>query len=119
MPKRYKQYWHCCRMRKGYSGTAILTKVEPIRVQYELGIPELDQEGRLLTIEFNNFIIIAVYAPNSKPDLSRLHERVEKWDHEIRKHICQLRESTQKTVILAGDLNVCHNPIDLYDPVGQ
>jgi exodeoxyribonuclease III len=88
MPKRYKQYWHCCTMKKGYSGTAILTKVEPIRVQYELGIPELDQEGRSLTIEFNNFIIIAVYAPNSKPDLSRLHERVEKWDHEIRKHIC-------------------------------
>lgn len=65
IPKRYKQFWHCCKSRKGYSGTAIISKVQPIDFRWGLGHHEDDQEGRSLTLEFNNFVIVAVYTPNS------------------------------------------------------
>ena len=83
---------------------------------HDLGVHEHDQEGRTLTLEFNNFVIVAVYTPNSGFDLKKLKYRVEQWDVEFRKHIIKLRETTQKPVIVAGDLNVSHQPIDICEP---
>lgn len=105
----YHQYWNYAE-KKGYSGTAIFTKQEPLSVKYGMGIPEHDQEGRLITLEFNDFYMITCYTPNSQPTLRRLEYRMT-WDEAFREYVNQLAES--KPVIFCGDLNVAHNPIDL------
>jgi len=105
----YKQYWNSAE-KKGYSGTAIFTKVEPLSVQYGIGIEEHDNEGRVITLEFDNFYIVNIYTPNSKRELERLDYRMI-WEEEIKKHIKKLDES--KPVIVCGDLNVAHNEIDI------
>ena len=108
----YHQYWNYAE-RKGYSGTAIFTKQEPRSVSYGLGIEEHDQEGRILTLEFDNFYMVTVYTPNSKNELLRLDYRMV-WEDEFRSYLLRLNET--KPVIVCGDLNVAHQEIDLKNP---
>lgn len=108
----YHQYWNYAE-KKGYSGTAIFTKVEPMNVSYGIGIEEHDKEGRVITLEFENFYLVTVYTPNSKSELERLDYRMV-WEDEFRKHLKKLDES--KPVIVCGDLNVAHKEIDLKNP---
>lgn len=108
----YEQYWHYA-VKKGYSGTAIFTKIKPITVKYGLGIEEHDQEGRVITLEFVNFYLINVYTPNSQRELARLDYRMS-WENAMRTYVKEL--DTIKPVILCGDLNVAHNEIDIKNP---
>lgn len=108
----YKSYWNSA-LKKGYSGTAIYTKQEPISVKYGIGIEEHDQEGRVITLEFENFYMVNIYTPNSKRELERLDYR-QIWEDEIRKYLLKLNET--KPVIMCGDLNVAHKEIDLKNP---
>lgn len=108
----YYQYWNYAE-KKGYSGTAIFTKIEPVSVKYGMDIEEHDNEGRMITLEFDDFYLINVYTPNSQRGLARLDYRME-WEDDFRKYIKDLDE--KKPVILCGDLNVAHNEIDLKNP---
>ena len=108
----YFQYWNYAE-KKGYSGTAIFTKKEPLSVKYGLGIEEHDKEGRVITLEFEEFFMITVYTPNSQNELARLDYRM-KWEDDFRDYLKSLEES--KPVIVCGDLNVAHKEIDLKNP---
>ena len=108
----YKSYWNSAE-RKGYSGTAIFTKKEPISVTYGIGIEEHDNEGRVITLEFEDFYMVNIYTPNAKRGLERLDYR-QIWEDEIRKYLLELNK--KKPVIMCGDLNVAHNEIDLKNP---
>ena len=108
----YFQYWNYA-VKKGYSGTAIFTKKEPNNVTYGLGIPEHDQEGRVITLEYDEFYMITVYTPNSKSELERLDYRMI-WEDAFREYLQTLEE--KKPVIVCGDLNVAHQEIDLKNP---
>lgn len=108
----YTQYWNSAK-KKGYSGTAIFTKVKPIQATYGIGIEEHDQEGRVITLEYEKFYMVNVYTPNSKRELERLAYRMT-WEDEMRKYL--LRLNKVKPVILCGDLNVAHQEIDLKNP---
>ena len=108
----YYQYWNYAE-KKGYSGTAIFTKKEPISVQYGIGIEKHDNEGRVITLEFEKFYMITVYTPNSQEKLARLDYRME-WEEEFRNYLLELDKL--KPVIVCGDLNVAHNEIDLKNP---
>lgn len=108
----YHQYWNYAE-KKGYSGTAIFTKIEPINVSYGIGIEEHDNEGRVITLEFENFYLVTVYTPNSKSELERLDYRMV-WEDEFRKYLKNLDKN--KPVIVCGDLNVAHKEIDLKNP---
>ena len=108
----YIQFW-CSAERKGYSGTAVFTKKEPLSVSYNLGIEEHDQEGRVITLEFENFYFVCVYTPNSGSELKRLDYRMD-WDDAFRAYVGELDE--KKPVVVCGDLNVAHNEIDLRNP---
>jgi exodeoxyribonuclease III len=109
----YEQYWNYA-LRKGYSGTAIFTKKKPLSVSYGLGIEEeVEDEGRIITLEFEEFYMVTVYTPNSKRDLARLDYRLT-WEDHIRIYLKEL--DSIKPVILCGDLNVAHNEIDLKNP---
>ena len=110
--KGYKSYWNSAE-KKGYSGTAIFTKKEPISAKYGIGIEEHDKEGRVITLEFENFYMVTIYTPNSKRELERLDYR-QIWEDEIRKYLLKLNET--KPVIMCGDLNVAHKEIDLKNP---
>lgn len=105
----YYQYWNYAE-KKGYSGTAIFTKKKPLTVRYGLGIEKHDQEGRVITLEFEKFYVITCYTPNSQPKLKRLEYRMA-WDDAFRAYIDQLNQ--HKPVIFCGDLNVAHQEIDL------
>ena len=108
----YYQYWNSAE-KKGYSGTAIFTKVKPLKVFYGMGIEEHDKEGRVITLEFDKFYMVNVYTPNSKRELERLEYRMV-WEDEFRKYLLKLNET--KPVIMCGDLNVAHKEIDLKNP---
>ncbi len=108
----YFSFWNSAE-KKGYSGTAIFTKKEPIKVAYGIGIPEHDKEGRVITLEFDEFYIVNIYTPNSKRELERLAYR-QIWEDEIRKYLLNLNKT--KPVIMCGDLNVAHEEIDLKNP---
>ncbi|MCH5256607.1 MAG: exodeoxyribonuclease III [Lachnospiraceae bacterium] len=108
----YYQYWNYAE-KKGYSGTAIFTKEEPLSVTYGMGIEEHDHEGRVITLEFPEFYMITVYTPNSKDGLLRLDYRMQ-WEDDFLAYIKKLEEN--KPVIFCGDLNVAHNDIDLKNP---
>ncbi len=108
----YHQYWNYAE-KKGYSGTAIFTRVEPMNVSYGIGIEEHDNEGRVITLEFENFYLVTVYTPNSKSELERLDYRMV-WEDEFRKYLKNLDKN--KPVIVCGDLNVAHKEIDLKNP---
>lgn len=111
-PEGYFQYWYSAE-KKGYSGTAIFTKHEPISVWYGLDIEKHDHEGRAITLEYENFYLLCVYTPNSQRELTRLPYRME-WEDDLREYIKSL-DST-KPVIYCGDLNVAHQEIDLKNP---
>ena len=110
--KGYHQYWNYAE-KKGYSGTAIFTKQEPLSVSYGLGIEEHDKEGRVITLEFEKFYMVTVYTPNSKDELLRLDYRMV-WEDEFRKYLKNLEK--KKPVVVCGDLNVAHKEIDLKNP---
>lgn len=111
-PDGYYQYWYSAE-KKGYSGTAVFTKHEPISVKYGLGIPEHDTEGRAITLEYKDFYLLCVYTPNAQRELARLDYRMS-WEDALRNYIVSLDAS--KPVIYCGDLNVAHNEIDLKNP---
>lgn len=111
-PEGYNCYWNYAE-KKGYSGTAIFTKKKPLNVQYGMGIEEHDKEGRLITLEFDNFYFATVYVPNSQRELKRIEYRL-KWENDFRNYILSLDKS--KPVIYCGDLNVAHKEIDLKNP---
>ena len=108
----YQSYWNSAE-KKGYSGTAIFTKQKPLQVQYGIGIEEHDKEGRIITLEFENFYLVTNYTPNAKRELERLDYRMV-WEDEIRKYLLELNK--KKPVIMCGDLNVAHEEIDLKNP---
>ncbi len=108
----YHQYWHAA-VKKGYSGTAIFSKKEPISVQYGIGIEEHDQEGRVITAEYDTYYVVTCYTPNSKRELERLEYR-QKWEDDFRGFLKGLEAN--KPVVLCGDLNVAHKEIDLRNP---
>ena len=111
-PEGYNCYWNYAE-KKGYSGTAIFTKLKPLSVKYGMGIEEHDKEGRLITLEFENFYFATVYVPNSQRELTRLDYRM-KWEDDFRAYVLELEKT--KPVIFCGDLNVAHNEIDLKNP---
>lgn len=108
----YRSYWNYA-VKKGYSGTAIYTKHEPISVRYGLGIEEHDQEGRVITLEMPDFYIVTVYTPNAQDELRRLDYRMS-WDDDFRIYLEELDK--HKPVVICGDLNVAHSEIDLKNP---
>ena len=108
----YHQYWNYAE-KKGYSGTAIFTKQEPISVRYGIGVEEHDKEGRVITLEFDDFYFITVYTPNSQNELARLPYRMQ-WETDFLAYLKKLEET--KPVIFCGDLNVAHQEIDLKNP---
>jgi len=109
---KYK-YWNSAQ-KKGYSGTAIFSKIKPIEVEYNLNIDKHDQEGRVITLYFNNYNLVTVYTPNSKRDLSRLAYRQKEWDIDFLKFLKRIENDNP--VIFCGDLNVAHKEIDLKNP---
>lgn len=109
----YHFYTNSSKARKGYSGTAILSKKEPLNITYDMGIDAHDQEGRVITAEFDNFYLVTVYTPNSGQGMKRLDYR-EDWDTAFREHVMAL--DTKKPVAICGDLNVAHQEIDLARP---
>lgn len=108
----YYQYWNYA-VKKGYSGTGIFTKKEPICISYGLGIEEHDQEGRVITLEFEDYYFVTVYTPNSQSELARLDYRM-KWEDDFLSYLKSLEK--KKPVIFCGDLNVAHKEIDLKNP---
>lgn len=111
-PAHYFAFWNFAE-KKGYSGTAMLTQTQPIAVTTGIGIPEHDNEGRVLTAEFEKFFLVNVYVPNSKRDLTRLDYR-QQWDRDFLAYVKKLEK--KKPVIFCGDLNVAHTEIDLARP---
>ena len=108
----YRQFWSCAE-KKGYSGTAIFTRREPLSVRYGVGVPELDTEGRLITLEFERFWLVTCYTPNAQDGLKRIDHRMA-WDDAFRAYLQSL--DAEKPVVACGDLNVAHQPIDLKNP---
>jgi exodeoxyribonuclease III len=108
------RFWNCSKTKKGYSGTAVFSKIEPKSIQYDLPNHKND-EGRVITLEFDDFYLINVYTPNSGQVLKRLDYRTKEWDVDFRKYTKKLLKN--KNVIISGDLNVAHNDIDIHDPV--
>jgi len=108
----YQSYWNYAE-KKGYSGTAVFTKHQPLQVTYGIGIDEHDHEGRVITLEMNDFFLVCVYVPNSQTELQRLDYRM-RWEDDFRAYLKRLE--TTKPVIVCGDLNVAHQEIDLKNP---
>ena len=108
----YEQYWYSAE-KKGYSGTAIFTKRQPITVTNGIGVPELDTEGRVITAEYPEFFLVTCYTPNAQRGLARLDHRM-RWDEAFRAYLTKLDQ--KKPVIVCGDLNVAHKEIDLKNP---
>ena len=108
----YRKYWYSAE-KKGYSGTAVFSKIEPAAVSYGLGIPDHDNEGRVITLEFDDFYLVNVYTPNSQHELVRIEYR-QRWDNDFLAMVKGLEET--KPVVFCGDLNVAHKEIDLKNP---
>ncbi len=108
----YLQYWNSAE-KKGYSGTAVFSKIEPVNVTYGIGVAEHDTEGRVITVEYSDFYLVNVYTPNAQRELTRLDYRM-KWEDAFRDYVCRLDEI--KPVIICGDLNVAYSDIDLKNP---
>ena len=114
-PEGYYAYWNYAE-KKGYSGTAVFTKIKPLRVTFGMGISEHDHEGRMITLEYRDFYFICVYVPNSQKELARIDYRMS-WEDAFRDHVCSLDK--KKPVIWCGDLNVAHREIDLKNPASN
>lgn len=108
----YHQFWNYAQ-KKGYSGTAIFAKEQPLSIAYGVGVEELDTEGRLITLEYPEFYLVTCYTPNAQQGLARIDHRL-KWDEAFRNYLCEL--DRKKPVIACGDLNVAHQEIDLKNP---
>ena len=108
----YEQYWNFAQ-KKGYSGTAIFTRHKPLAVNYGVGVEELDTEGRLITLEYENFYLVTCYTPNAQRELARIDHRL-RWEEALRAYLVSLDQ--RKPVVYCGDLNVAHNDIDLKNP---
>ena len=108
----YEIFWNSAE-KKGYSGTAVFTRVKPLSVTYGLGIPEHDTEGRVITVEFEDFYLVCCYTPNAKDGLARIDYRIQ-WEDDFRAYLMELDK--RKPVVLCGDLNVAHEEIDLKNP---
>lgn len=108
-PEGYLQYWNSA-VKKGYSGTAVFTRIPPLSVSYGIGIEEHDNEGRVITLEFEDFILVNCYTPNAQRGLTRLDYRMQ-WEDDFREYLLSLDK--EKPVVLCGDLNVAHQEIDL------
>lgn len=108
----YESYW-CYAEKKGYSGTAVFTRKTPLSVSYNLGVEEHDTEGRVITLEFEDFYLVCVYTPNSQDGLKRIEYRMS-WEDAFREHVLELNK--KKPVIICGDMNVAHEEIDLKNP---
>ncbi|MCH3971968.1 MAG: exodeoxyribonuclease III [Oscillospiraceae bacterium] len=108
----YTQYWNSAE-KKGYSGTAVFTRKEPLAVTYDIGVPEMSKEGRSITLEFPEYYLVTVYTPNSQQDLARIDFRMQ-WEDAFRAYLQEL--DAKKPVIICGDLNVAHEEIDLKNP---
>ena len=113
LPQFPYQYWNSA-IRKGYSGTAVFSRIKPLNVEYGMDIAKHDMEGRVITLEFQNYYIVTVYTPNVKRDLTRLSYRYKEWDPDFLDFVCSLEKL--KPVIFCGDLNVAHKEIDLANP---
>ena len=113
----YKSYWNCSIEKKGYAGTAILTKYSPISVSYGMNIKKHDKEGRMITLEYDKFYLVACYTPNAGEGLKRVDYRVKEWDKDFFEYINGLKN--KKDVIFTGDLNVARENIDIFDPKGK
>ena len=111
----YEQFWNCA-VKKGYSGTAVFSRIQPLAISYGLGLEEHDQEGRVITLEFADFYLVNVYTPNSQRGLTRLDYRMH-WEDVFREYIGRL--NVKKPVILCGDLNVAHQEIDIKNPAAN
>ena len=111
----YQQYWNYA-VKKGYSGTAVFTRRNPLSVQYGLGRPEHDREGRVLNLEFDDFYLVNVYTPNSQRGLARIEYRME-WEDVFREYLTEL--DSKKPVVICGDLNVAHKEIDIKNPASN
>lgn len=111
----YESYWNYAD-KKGYSGTAIYTRIKPLSVSNDIGIDEHDHEGRVITMEFDDFYLVCVYVPNSQDELKRLIYRM-KWEDDFRSYVSGLAE--KKGVVICGDLNVAHNDIDIKNPASN
>lgn len=109
LPGAYQEYWNSAE-KKGYSGTAVFTRIPPLSVRYGMGLEQHDKEGRMITLEFSDFYLVNVYVPNSQRELTRLAYRME-WEDDFRHYVQQLDK--QKPVIICGDMNVAHEEIDL------
>ena len=107
------KYWNSAE-KKGYSGTALFSKIEPLSINYDIGIKKHDSEGRVITVEFKNYFLITVYTPNSKRELLRLNYRQKEWDADFLKYLKKIEK--KKPIIFCGDLNVAHKEIDLKNP---
>ncbi|XP_015071504.1 DNA-(apurinic or apyrimidinic site) lyase, chloroplastic [Solanum pennellii] len=110
-------FWTCSVSKLGYSGTAIISRIKPVSIKYGLGIPDHDTEGRLVTVEFDNFYLLCGYVPNSGDGLRRLTYRITEWDPSLGSYMKELEKS--KPVVLTGDLNCAHEEIDIYNPTGN
>ncbi len=108
----YHEYWNSAD-KKGYSGTAIFSKIEPISVSYDIGVEEHSHEGRVITAEYDKYYLVCVYTPNAQNELKRIDYRM-KWEDDFRVYLNELKKT--KPVIVCGDMNVAHNPIDLKNP---
>ena len=108
------RYWNCCSIKHGYSGTAILSKHQPLSYRYGFTSENQDPEGRVITVEYDDFYLISVYTPNSGAELKRLDERVNDWDVHFRKYVSSLKK--KKSVVISGDLNCAHHEIDIKNP---
>lgn len=111
-PPGYRQYWYSAE-KKGYSGTAVFARVPPLDVQYGVGVEEHSHEGRAITLEWDAFYLVNLYAPNSQSELARLAYRM-RWEDDLRAFLCALDQ--KKPVVVCGDLNVAHREIDLKNP---
>ena len=108
----YRSYWNYAD-KKGYSGTAIFSRIEPLSVSYGIGVDEHDHEGRVITVEMPDFYLVCIYTPNSQDGLRRLDYRM-RWEDDFRAYVCGL--ATRKGVVICGDMNVAHEEIDLKNP---
>ena len=115
IPNKYNAYWNSA-IKKGYSGTAVFAKEQPINVKYGIEMAEHDNEGRVITLEYDNFYFVNCYTPNSQKELARLEYR-KKWEDDFREYLLKL--NAKKSVILCGDLNVAHKEIDLKNPLSN
>lgn len=113
--KKYPyRYWSPCTIKSGYSGTAIFSNIKPISIFFGINKPGYEDEGRVITLEFDNFFLIHVYTPNSGQELARLNYRVQQWDKYFRRYTRKLQKT--KPIIICGDLNVAHQNIDIHNP---